>query len=372
MIFECDVNGHIMEYIHHLYMGMIEHKNDDYVIVVPKEFEQRKSLYDWPTASNISFHFMDEPMINFDNYSLAYKVYKQNTLLRKYVKQICPQRVFIISLIGYLPIIGFFIKNSIKVSGIIYMIYLYRWKNATWKTRVFDAIKYLSMKLTPCIQNVFILNDSSAAAHLNKLYKTTKFKFLTDPYNAIKYTPKNIRKEIGINSNAKVFLHFGGMSHRKGTLDILDAIPLLSSEKRQDSVFIFAGRVYDSLKNEFYRKIEELPKDARVLVYDEFCSNEFLADLCISSDFILMPYRDTTQSSGLLGYAAHYGIPVIGPNDGLAGKIIRKYKLGSTIPSITADDIAYAVNNTTSRHTNSTYKDLISIDNFQDIILNTF
>lgn len=372
MLFETNLKGHRMEYIHHIYMGMVEHPEDDYVIVVPGDFQQKRNLYNWPSANHIRFIYMP----NLSKYKEETGAFRQSIrrvrYLRKYVKQEKVDAVFLNVLMAYIPAIGLLLPHGVSVSGIIYKIYLYRWKASSWKMRVQDVIKYLALRYSPCVKNIFILNDSPSAVYLNKLYRTDKFKFITDPYNALDYTPRSVRAELGLNNDDMLFLHFGGLNRRKGTLDILEAIALLPEEKRRKSVFVFAGKVYEPIKEEFYSLLHNLPSDSRAIVYDRFCPNEQLADLCSSSDYILMPYRSTSQSSGLLGYAAHFGTPVIGPNEGLIGKLIRKNHLGLQIMSNTPQNIADAICDAKPYSLQSDYKNQISIARFQREIFEHF
>ena len=61
MLFETDLTGHRMEYIHHICMGMLEHSKDTLSIVVPKDFENKKKLYEWPSTDNVKFvYFQDD------------------------------------------------------------------------------------------------------------------------------------------------------------------------------------------------------------------------------------------------------------------------------------------------------------------------
>jgi hypothetical protein len=59
----------------------------------------------------------------------------------------------------------------------------------------------------------------------------------------------------------------------------------------------------------------------------------------------LIPYKNSEQSSGVLGYAAQFNIPVVGPSSGLLGKLIKKNKLGYTINDITSASLAYFISN---------------------------
>ena len=52
-----------------------------------------------------------------------------------------------------------------------------------------------------------------------------------------------------------------------------------------------------------------------------------------------MPYQITKLSSGVLGYAAVFRKPVIGPSDGLIGNLIRENGLGKCLPFISKDYI---------------------------------
>ncbi len=372
LLFETSLKGHRIEYVHHIYLGMLEHPDDEFVIVVPEVFKEKRELYHWPDASHIRFVYMSEALKGCKESGTLRQSFRRALMLRKYVIEEKVDSVFLNDLMAYIPAISLLIPHRVKVSGILYNIYLYLWKNSSLKTRILDIIKYLIMRFSPCIKAVFVLNDASSAAKLNKLYHTDKFKFITDPYNAIDYSPRDVRKELGVSVDDKIFLHFGGLSVRKGTLDILRALALLPAYERKKCFFVFAGKIYEPIKAEFYGLLNNLSKDIRVRFYDQFCSNELLADLCVSSDFILMPYRNTAQSSGLLGHAAYYGTPVIGPKDGLIGKLIRKNHLGIQIDSISPASIADAICKSVPFRLDTKYLDQVSIDQFKQEIFKLF
>ena len=192
-----------------------------------------------------------------------------------------------------------------------------------------------------CFERVFLLNDTNSTRYYNKKYFTDKFDYLPDPYLPIEHISEiNIRTEYDIKKNKKILLHFGGMSKRKGTLDILNSILLLKDEIASNFCFIFAGRVYDDIKREFYDKINEIGNRCQVLIFDSFCEYNFLGILCKNSDFILMPYHITSQSSGVMAYAAQFEKPVIAPSSGLLGRIVEDYKLGILLPEINPEIIA--------------------------------
>ena len=90
-----------------------------------------------------------------------------------------------------------------------------------------------------------------------------------------------------------IFIHFGGLAERKGTLDILQSINNLSLDEQQKYAFVFAGRVGADIRNEFYKTIDNLGENVTVVIKDEFCSYDFIDALCKAVTAILMPYYVT-------------------------------------------------------------------------------
>ena len=150
----------------------------------------------------------------------------------------------------------------------------------------------------------------------------------------------DIRKELDIASSKTVFAHFGGLTKRKGTLDILDALSLVEKDNLEDKCFVFAGRVIEDIREEFYDKINRLKDKIQIIVFDQFCEYSLFAEICTIADYLIIPYRNTAQSSGVCSYAAQFGVPVIGPAEGLLGNLIQKYRLGIGVENINSAKIA--------------------------------
>lgn len=370
LLFETNLNGHRIEYIHHIYIGMLERQNDDFVIILPEDFNNKKNNFHWPVADNILIQvFSQDELYAGVNKGLLRSAYFQAKLLQKYVNIVKPDKIFLSGgLTGFMPFLVFMIPSSIKVSGIIYKIYLYTWRTSSFFSRLKDVLLFKLFSGKNCIKSILVLNDNSAAIKLNQLYKTDKYKFISDPYNIINYKPNSIRKLLKVSETNEVFLHFGGLTRRKGTLNILKAINLLSLDRIHNTTFIFAGKVYADIKDEFYYLVKELKPKANIIVFDEFCSNELLADLCMSSDYLLMPYSDTAQSSGLLGHASYFGIPVIGPADGLIGKLIKKNHLGVVLEDVSPQAIAKSIETIKPYRLNSKYVEQLQIESFVDTV----
>ena len=115
---------------------------------------------------------------------------------------------------------------------------------------------------------------------LNNIFSTDKFHLLADPVPNVDFSKlKNLRDELHIPANDKVYLHFGGLSRRKGTLDILNAIAISNKEDMQSRTFVIAGKIYDEIQHDFQSLLIEARKNANVLVFDRFCTYEYLYDL---------------------------------------------------------------------------------------------
>lgn len=347
LLFDFSVAGHHLEYIHHLYQFFSQDLDDEFYFVLPANFNDEKSIYEWNNAPNIHILAIDDnELVTTNSGGSLHNSYKRVKLLRRYVKDLCPDRVFLIVLMAFMPFLFFMLPKGVKVSGIIYKIYLYRWKSSSLLKKCIDVINYVLIAKSATLAKVFILNDRSSASYLNRKYHTTKFVFLTDPFNDIGYRGKDVRSEYGISPEDVVYLHFGGLSKRKGTIDILSAIKKLSIKQTEKMTFVFAGIPQKGIRSEYNSIISALKMQGRKIVsIDEYCSNELLNDLCASSNYILCPYKETDLSSGVLAYAAFYQKPVIGPQSGLIGKLIRRYHLGMMLPIISPLSLSQAISN---------------------------
>jgi len=345
LIFDPIISGHHLEYLHHLYMMAVEHKEHEFVFVVHRDFEQRRALMDWPESKNISFDFLPpfSEQANNSTIELLKTSWRLCKLLDKYVKKHQANKVFTNNLISFVPFVPLFLGRGVSVSGIIYSIYLYNVQNFSKFQRRLNVFKYQVMARSRSFGTVLILNDPESADILNHKYKCDKFVGLPDPFVPIMAEKTvDFRKEYNIPSSASIFAHFGGLSKRKGTLDIMKSIRLVDETSRRNYWFVFAGVVYDDIKEIFYQMYDELKDNYHIIVRDEFCSYEYLASLCQACNAIIAPYHKTDLSSGMFGYASQFGKPLISPSQGLVGKIVEQYGLGLKINSINEEMLCEA------------------------------
>lgn len=372
LIFETSVAGHRLEYIHHLYNKALDYPNKKIVFALPKEFLNVKDKLDWTESSNIEFYLFEEEF-SFKSYLKG--SFHVSRFLKSIIKEFYIDTVFLISMMHLMPLLAFILPRKVKLSGIVYNIYLYAWKATPRFKRRKEAFKYLLLAKMSRFKNIFILNDSISARHLNIKFKTDKFLPLPDPFVPIPPSNlHNLREELNILPSKTVLLHFGGLTHRKGTLDILKAIELLNENELKDLCFIFAGKVYEEIKHEFHALVDKQSKRVQIVCFDKFCDFSFLGSLCISCDYILTPYKDTAQSSGILGYAAQFNKPLIAPRENLIGKLVEKHNLGITLEKVDSSSLAStfkSLDRTAEWIKTNSYLKINNIDNFSNKIFDT-
>ena len=332
LIFDNTLFGHHLEYINHLYNGAYRYKDEEFIFAVPKnEWEKNQGKCEWSKANNIRWVMLDDDeCLKASQGSLIGRCLRLSRLIKRVALKENVDRIKLISLADVIPFLPLLLPASVKLSGIIYKIYLRAPKSGI--RGLIDRFRYKIMAKNGSMGKVFILNDPRSAERLNQIYNSDHFLTLADPIPTIENKVMDLRPELGISQNSKIYLHFGAMDERKGTLEILQAIGLMTPQELSGRTFIFAGRVNRKIKDRFYELVDKIRQlGADIIIRDEFCTYDFLHSLCYTSDYILMPYLLTDLSSGVLGYAAIYGKSVIGPNSGLIGELIRDNELGVAI-----------------------------------------
>ncbi len=337
LIFDYELDGHYLEYIHHLYEGATRDKANNYIIALPEGFSTKGQLT-WHQSDNIKFHVFRKLILPQNKVMRSFELAK---FAKRIARQYNVDEIFFVTLMNMLPGVALITKSSIKMSGIIYLIYLYRWKESNIKLKFEDSVKYLFLSKRKQFKTIFLLNDKVAPKYLNRKFKTKVFQYLPDPFMPIEAgNLPDIRTAFNIPASNIVYLHMGTMSVRKGTLKILDAIELIEEKDLINKTFIFAGKISPDIKNEFYKKFAEQQKRVQLLCFDQFCDYSFLGALCKAANYLLLPYENTSMSSGIIGYGAQFKKPVVVPGSGLLGKLVRRGKLGYLLKENSKNEIA--------------------------------
>lgn len=370
LIFDYQLSGHHLEYIHHLYMAAIKRKNVNFVFSLPNNFQEISNVLDWPSSPNVAFSFFNNEKLSNSKRLLLRSWHFSKILRCEVIKHDTNQIFLITSILGTLPFLPFFLSKA-SVSGIIYKIYLYKWKKSSLLNRIQDVIKYQLLSKCSLFKSIYILNDEVSAIYLNRIYKTERFRHLVDPFKPLSESSlKKMKSDLGISCSKYLLLHFGSMSDAKGTLEILQSISFIEKEKQEKYAFVFAGVIASNIKSEFYRLVEQYRKDIQIIVIEGFLEYDTIGSLCMSCDVILTPYKRINTSSGAIGYAAQFKKPVIATGGGLLGKLVNKYHLGVLISDVSGESIADGIRRFESWHyRNNSYLEKNNITNFQNKII---
>ena len=371
IIFESNIKGHVLEYLHNIYMHAI-HSEGNFVFILPSSFVTSKSILNWPEAANVTFHLIsDEEAEKCNQPSMLKSALERSRCIRKYSKLLNADNVFLIFLIRTMPFLPFYLPRRVKASGIIYSIPLYKSSQSKVQS-VKDKIVYCLFARRKCIKNILMLNDSRSAAYYNRKYRTDKFLHLIDPIPEIDMTQvKDLRESLGIPANNTVYLQFGSLENRKSTIKILYALKSMTTKQLKGKTFIFMGKLYDNIREEFYNLIEALNEKVQIIVKEGFVPYEYLNSMCYTSDIILTLYTNVEMSSGSIGYAAYFGKSVIAPSTGLLGNLVKDNNLGFTIDHITPENIKQALLVDIKLQKND-YKHTHTVKAFCDTIISTF
>lgn len=344
LVYDSEITGHHLEYMHHIYSYAVNSENE-FVFVVNKAFIQEKSKFDWPDAPNVEFVYLtDDEQKATDGSNLLKSAFKSSLILRKYAKQLGVDRVWLIMLMKLMPFLPFLLPKGVLISGILYRIYLYDKIKFSGMRLFLEQIRYKILSKHKNIGKVFVLNDKESMMQLNKMYKTQNFVYLPDPIPFIDDSKlTSVRDVLSVDASKNIYLHFGALDYRKGTIELLQAIDMLNPEEADERLFVFAGKVNEAMKDEFYNLLNKNRNRQRIKVFDEFCSYEFLNNLCYSCDAILVPYKNAIHSSGVIGYASYFKKPIIGPAAGMLGKIIVQYSMGVLLDEISPESIKKAL-----------------------------
>lgn len=335
MIYESSLDGHRLEYIHHLYCSCVKNRRSC-VFSLPYSFNDIKSKLDWPAnKGDVTFSFFDNSGIEKSSNFLQLSYRKSKSIIREARKN-KSNNIFLISFLEIFPLFYFMaLFSNIHISGIIYKIYLYKWKDFNYIKKLYICLLYFLIKISTHTYKCFILNDYTAAIYLNKIWNSGKFEYLPDPINCS--SPSLIKPP---STTDKIrFLHFGALTKRKGTINILEAIDSTDSSYLSNYEFIFAGKLYDEISFDFWRLIESIGDKASIVVKDYFLDYDELDRLCSECSVLLAPYSNTDSSSGVVSYAAKYNKPVIVPNSGMLAKLVKRNHLGICINNNSADCI---------------------------------
>lgn len=351
LFFDILITGHHSEYIDHLVSHIIDDKVNNYIFVVHQDFASKFPVISAKAQSKSNVALIQVNANEILNLKVKNRFKRSLNNLRvvdHYAKKFNADEVFLLHINVFQIALGLK-KMDYKISGILFMQFT-NMKVENLRSLYFYLRRYfpfILMLKQKKIDQIFLLNDKDSANFLNNKYNTKIFKELPDPIpNIPTLEDFSIAEFSGFEKKRKFFLHFGAISERKGSTEILEAIFKLPTETQAKLGLVFAGKSSDSdFTNNIEYLIDKINKEtkARVLWVNSFIEDVLMSSLFKSADIILMPYKNAEASSGIMGHAVKYKKPIISTNSGLIGKIINQNNFGILVDSVTSKEIANAI-----------------------------
>ena len=135
------------------------------------------------------------------------------------------------------------------------------------------------------------------------------------------YDINNVSPEItnALVSNKTKFLFFGNLSRVKGIDVIVDTFNNLSEDLIDKVEIVIAGKNVDNIEFKEYKSISSNYK-----VFDRHINDDELVYLYMHTDFVLLPYRKSSQS-GIFAMATYFRKPMILTDIPYFKKMLEEY-----------------------------------------------
>lgn len=364
LLFDLSVGGHHPGYILHLIRYWQEHNLSGCldIVVLPEFMEHHHDVVNEGKTSNQSqINFV--PISSKERAELASRSsflsrkklsFQEWNLFCKYAKLLQSTQALLMYFDTYqLPIL--FGKSSPCPTSAIYFRprfhyhefnnYHYssqeRWHQKREKLHLALVLRQKNLK------NIFCL-DPFVIKYLKKFNTSVKSIYLGDPvktYQNYALKPSEIRADLGIESNRKVFLLFGCLSRRKGLDQLLEALSLLPATINHKICILLVGPISSSVKLKIKEHVELLHKNSaiQIVICDRFICDREIKPYFEVADFILAPYQRHVGMSAILARAAEAQKPVLSSDYGLMGELTRHYQLGLTVDSTVSSEIAQGI-----------------------------
>ncbi len=348
LIFDFEVTGHHSEYIGHLADFLISKNSQSniYHFCLHPDFPKLFPEIDGKlrTTKCLVINYLDRDELDkLKGLKIWKKSLKLFSLVDRLAKDMKADKVLLLSLNIFQLAIGLK-RTDYQISGILFNQFS-RIDKAKLKYQYYR--KYFQTKLmlsNKSLKDVFILNDQSSVDSLNRTFNTSVFKVLIDPIpNYIPIDGFDIYKEYSIDKSKQILLHIGALDYRKGSMDILNSLSYLASDTKARIHILFVGLAKEQLRIDIIAKQQQI-KDLNLFTWEEsFVNNEKMRSLFDQCDVVLMPYKNSEASSGILGHAANSDKPVIATGKGLLKDLVLQFNLGLLIDDVSPENIAKAI-----------------------------
>lgn len=162
---------------------------------------------------------------------------------------------------------------------------------------------------------------------INNYKYLNKIIFFNEPINLIGDTNKlDSRYSLNIPIDSKVILIYGHISKRKGIIQMIQTLKLLSNK----FLLLIAGTINNDIKDFLESsEVKDLIEAKKLIISDGFKNEEEQYKCFISSDLVSVAYENTfTSSSGVYYQACDVGLPVLVNKYGLLNWLVQNHENG--------------------------------------------
>ena len=352
LIYEIEITGHHSEFISHLVNHIYKSKPDDFfTFILHPKFSLTFPVIAEKIKNHTNIQFIEISENDYDSVKTKSSIKNsiiEYKLMNNYAQNYGVKKVYLLTFNSFQLALGLY-NSKYEISGILFMPF-FRMQRITLKEKLNFVRKYLQTWLylrNNSLKRIFILNDNKSIVYLNEVFKTNKFQMLPDPVPRIEPSPEfSLRKNFKIDAERKIILHFGSLSERKGTLELLSSFDYLNSNTKQKIALLIIGKAsvdFDKLINNKILSIQQLYPETCLIYKNEYVSDSLMKCYFEQCDLVLIPYKTGESSSGIIGHSNASRKPVIATNKGLLGDLVKNNNLGLLIEESSPDLISKAI-----------------------------
>ena len=194
-----------------------------------------------------------------------------------------------------------------------------------------------------------------------------KFCYLPDPvpnYAISKDRLLSFKEKLGINSDKKILLFFGGIDARKGLLELLSSLDLVTESIQCQLLVLVVGSINKSIQSGLERLLDEVSRTTfvQVKIIDQYVPEDDLPYYFEISNVVALLYQKHVGMSGVLLHALAFNKPVLSTNYGLVGELVRVGNLGVSIDASVPHEIAMGITRVFTFRLEDSFRGLKFID----------
>lgn len=274
----------------------------------------------------------------------------QGQILKNSLNELKPTHCLLLDFdLFQLPLaFGLRFKFPVSISGIYFRPFLHHKDLVRFRTGLGGFARLMRKRsvLAAALRNPHFKYLFSLDPYFAEEYRSSTVRVLSLPDGiepqVPSVSPSETRREWGVESGRRLAFFFGSLAKRKGVIQTLDAVRLLSCENQSKLCLALVGTVALADQTALMERLDILNSSSRVQLVKalRFVSDTEMINLFSASDLVLLPYQRHVGSSGILVRAAQAGKPVLGSNYGLIGRYICDFGLGIAIDSSISANIA--------------------------------